>query len=358
MQKKNRLNQHTVDFFKSLINQCHVKRARVAFKHMSKAADCSLYVTLPGLIDLHAPSRDTLNVLLVNASDKEIIDHGRWVALLGYLRNNKNLNINLWIIPKQAVKGVITKARNAIDFLIEKDYEGQVNTNLVTGNFETIVNEIGIDNIDLIINDNPEIDDHNSPKSMIALRTIISKGIPYVISDMSPLVLLFKLNFFNCWGVTSSQNQSFNKYSQSVQTNISAPLRHMGYSFVLDTLIESPSHIEKEDRQIFNAFAESLVSCLNIGEPMQRLPSVESLVSDAEVKLLDQFYWNKKDNKLVCTHSGDKISIQFDTLPSCPVLTIKELTTTEQSELVMWMMSLYRCYLQAYSKKIKEPVIL
>lgn len=337
-----------------MVDQCEVKKAKVALKAMSKTKDCSLFVSLPGLISQYTPEdASTVNALILNASDKDIIDHGRWVTLLGYLRKNKALNINLWIIPKKGVQGNVTKARPVIDYLIEKDYQGEINTHLVVGDFETVVSEIGMDNIDIVINDNPDIDDHNTKASLAMLTAMIENNIPYVISDISPLVLNFKLYIFNCWGLTATKPMEFNPYSLYVRKNISAPHRYMGYSYAIDASYSMRHIITKDEKLQFNNLAASLVSCLNIGEPLRKLPSISSLADvSGDVPLLEQFSLNVAAKSLTCLHSGSKVTIKLEGLPPCPVTSSEnKLTNAQNAELTLWILGLYQRYLKSYKAR-------
>lgn len=253
--------------------------------------------------------------------------------------------------------GNVTKGRAVIDYLIDADYEGTINTHVVAGDFATVVSEIGMDNIDVILNDNPDVDDHNTKESIEALSSVVSSGIPYVISDMSPLVLNFKLHLFNAWGLTAIEPMDFNKYSLMVNRNISAPHRYMGYSLVINKPYSTPSLISKSDKTALNSLAASMVSCLNIGEPLKRLPTSDALVaSGGDIKLLEQFSINPSKKTLTCSHTGDTITVHFKDLPDCPVqLPFKTLTNTQQSQLTLWILSLYQMHLQQCKKKPGIP---
>lgn len=356
--RKPQFNPNTLELLKSVQDQCDSKRVKSTLRAMSKATDCSLYTSLPGLISNFVQiDTETVNILVVNASEKDIIDHGKWVALLGYLLKNKSLNINLWIIPKKNTQGEVTKGRPVIDYLIDKDYKGVINTHLVAGDIDTVIAEIGLEHINLIINDNPDIDDHNTPESLGALNAIVDKGIPYVIADISPIVLNFKLNIFNAWGFTATDQMEFNKYSLAVRNNISASHRHMGYAYVINAHYSSSQLIDKAEKQHFNQLAASVVSCLNVGEPMKRLPSIIDLhASQESFNLLEWFAINQAKKTLSCRHSGDKVTIQFDSLPECPISKdVHEPTNAQNAELTLWIMTLYQMYLQSY--KVRQRAV-
>lgn len=91
-----------------------------------------------------------------------------------------------------------------------------------------------------------------------------------------------------------------------------------------------------------------MVSCLNIGEPLKRLPTSEALeAADENISLLEQFSINQTRNTLSCSHSGDNVTIHFKELPKCPVrLPYENLSNSDQSALTLWILSLYQLYLR------------
>jgi hypothetical protein len=351
MKLRNKTNPHGQKLLLSIAREVKSKRLRAAIKTLANRADPSAFCALPGLVApyLSTTGDEAVNIVYYHSKENEIWDHGLWFALLPYMLDNMNISINLYIIPCKNSKEQMTDYRTMLDYLIENELQGRVKTYVVNQSFCELVNELGTDNISAIINNNPSIDDHNNPDDLRALHNVVDKKVPYIVSDMSPVVLYYKLSMFNHWGLaTSNVEVSKNAYFVPVSRSVSGTHRFAGYSVNLNTVINEPQLLSSLQRTSLDQYAGALLECLNLGEPLVNVPCVND---DQTVKVFECFSYNPEKQTTTCSHTGDIITVTNKAVPQLPQQGCEMIYN---SLWTLWSLQAYISHLHAVSthKKI------
>jgi hypothetical protein len=350
MQLRNKTNPHGQKLLLSIACQVKSKRLRAAIKTLANRADPSAFCALPGLVSPYLPTTDikSVNIIYYHSKENEIWDHGLWFALLPYMLENLNISINLYIIPCKSSKEQMTDYRTMLDYLISNELLGRVKTYVVNQSFSELVSELGTDNISAIINNNPSIDDHNNLDDLNALHHVVDKKVPYIVSDMSPVVLYYKLSMFNQWGLaTSNETVRKNAYFVPVSRSVSGTHRFAGYSVNVNTVLSKPQILSPLQRTSLDQYAGALLACLNIGEPLVNIPSVNE---DQIIKVFDCFSYDPVKQITTCSHSGDTITVPNSSVPPIPE---KGSEMVDNSLWTLWALKAYIAHLNAVSKHKK-----
>lgn len=347
MKQRNKTNPQGQKLLLSIARQVKSKRLRAAIKTLANRADPSAFCALPGLVAPYLPTTDVkpVNIVYYHSQENEIWDHGLWFALLPYMLDNLNISINLYIIPCKNSKEHMTDYRTMLDYLIENELHGRVKTYVVNQTFSELVNELGTDNVSAIINNNPSIDDHNNTDDLEALHDVILKKVPYIVSDMSPIVLYYKLSMFNQWGLaTSNSVVSKNAYFVPVNRSASGTHRFAGYSVNLNTIINKPQLLTSSQRLCLDQYAGALLSCLNLGEPLVNVPVIND---DQTIKVFEYFTYNPIKQVTTCSHTGDTITVRNTSVPPMPEQGSEMI---DNSLWALWALQAYIAHVTAVSK--------
>lgn len=347
---KQPINLSVTRLFDQVARHCKSKRAKIVLKHIVKKPEMAMLSSMAGAMANYVDaSQDEVNILLYQARKNDIFDHGRWLVLLAYLVNNTNLKINVWLNPAKDVEDDTTNLRPVIDFIVDNFHQGKVKTHVVQGEFKELVNDIGLDKLDLIYNHNPTVEDHNTIESRDCLHECIRQGIRYVVSDATPINLLFKLAIFEIWGISTSDSIYRNPYFVPVQKGISTQYRYMGYAISLDTLVDDEALVDTHTRRILDMMADALIQCSNIGESLAKAP----YINDGVVQIFDGTQYEPDTSIVTCTNSGDKVRLKVTDIAPFPM----EAPTTEISlevARVSWALVLYSRYLSEYKVVAKQ----
>lgn len=345
--KRNKTNPHGQKLLLSIALQVKSKRLRAAIKTLANKADPSAFCALPGLVApyLSASGSKAVNIVYYHSKENEIWDHGLWFALLPYMLDNLDISINLYIIPCKNSKEHMTDYRTMLDYLIENELHGRVKTYVVNQSFSELVSELGVDNISAIINNNPDVDDHNNIHDLQALHNVVAKKVPYIVSDMSPLVLYYKLSMFNQWGLaTSCESVNKNAYFVPVSRSASSTHRFAGYSVNLNTVTTEPQLISAAQRSSLDQYAGALLQCLNLGEPLVSLPNVDDPRS---IQIFECFAYNSTQQTTTCSHTGDTITVPNTSVPPMPEQGSEMI---DKSLWTLWSLQAYMAHLNSVSK--------
>lgn len=345
-------NTAVIKLFDKVSSHCKSKRVKAVLKHIVKKPEIAMLTSLPGVISHYLDaSQATVNILIYQSKKKDIIDHGRWLVLLAYLMDNTDLNINVWINPAQDTEDDVTDLRAVIDFIIDNFHQNKVKTHLVKGTFEELVEHIGMDKLDLIYNHNPTVEDHNTQESISCLHQCIGNGVRYVISDPTPMNLMFKMSIFEIWGVSSRDSVHRNPYYVPIKKGISSQYRYMGYAVSLDTIIDDiPETIDNDTYRILESMADTLVQCANIGEDLTVIPEQR----EDTINVFGDVHYNVKTSTFTCGHSGDVVSLKLTDVPDFP----QEPLSTELSldvARVSWALLVYAQYSAQFQRHLKRP---
>jgi hypothetical protein len=350
MMKRTHKKEHNISvikLFDDVAKHCKSKRAKVVLKNIIKRPEMALLTSMSGVLSHYLDvKQDEVNILVYQAKNKDIIDHGRWLVLIAYLLKNPDLSINVWLNPVNDSEDDVTNLRPLVDFIIDNFHQGKVKTHLVKGSFKELVHHIGMDKLDLIYNHNPTIQDHNTFESRECLHQCIKNGVRYVIAESTPVTLLFKLAIFEVWGISTSDGIYNNPYFVTLQKGVSSQYRYMGHAISLDTVIdEQPELIDADTHSLLDTMANSIIQCVNVGENLHQTPkkagSIVNIFSNAE--------FNTHTNVFKCSHSGDTVTIKLDDVADFP----SEALTTEISldvARVSWGLVIYARYLTELSR--------
>lgn len=340
-------NISVIKLFDDVARHCKSKRAKVVLKNITKRPEMALLTSMAGVLSNYLDAeQETVNILIYQSKNKDIIDHGRWLVLIAYLLKNTNVSINVWLNPMNDSEDDVTNLRPLVDFIIDNFHQGKVKTHLVKGSFKELVDLIGMDKLDLIYNHNPTIEDHNTHESRECLHNCIKHGIRYVIADSTPVTLMFKLAIFELWGISTTDGIYNNPYYVTLQKGVSAQYRYMGHAISLDTIIdERPELIDSDTHRMLDSMANSIIQCVNVGENLHQIPQ---MIEDS-VKVFNNAEFTPETGMFKCSHSGDTISMKLDDVADFP----REPLSTEISldvARVSWGLVIYARYLNEFSR--------
>ena len=118
---KSKSQPFAAHFFKELSGSLSSARVRGLAKQVVKTSDLSVLLAIPYAISQHiAPKQRKLNILIDQVATKEIIDHGRWLALIPFIVK-RDIELNITIINDEAIESQQSHHRPFIDYLIEKE---------------------------------------------------------------------------------------------------------------------------------------------------------------------------------------------------------------------------------------------
>lgn len=326
--------------------ECKSKRARLVLKHIMKKPEMAMLTSMPGAIANYLDgNQESVNILIFQARKKDIIDHGRWLTLLAYLLENTSLKINVWLNPSKDIDDDVTNLRPVIDFIIDNYHQHKIKTHLVRGEFAELVEHIGLENLDLIYNHNPSVEDHNTLESRTCLHDCIRAGVRYVIADPTPVNLLFKMVMFEIWGVSTRDSIYQNPYFVPLKKGVSSQYRYMGFVISLDTLLDEPSQIDDYTRSTLEDMASALLECTNVGESLMKVPYID----DQVVQVFEGLQFNPSTSVALCTNSGDRVRIKIPDVADFPMesdLTDISLDVAR----VAWALVLYSRFTKEYKR--------
>lgn len=345
MQNANNINPAAKELFNNIAKAVSVKRQRAAIKSITKKGDLSYFPALPGAIAPYIDkSKSQINVVMLSANENDVIDYGRWFALLPYMLGTPDMSVNIVIVPNTNVLNKPTGYRKLIDYLADEDLSGAFTSSLVKASLAEIVSELGEDNIDVVFNNNAAYEDFDTQEDLDALASLIKHGTSYVLADMSPFTLFLRAVMYQSMGFTSNVDVQKNPYFLPLKKGISHTHRHAGYTLAF-TDVQSPTLLSSTDKANIEMLAKHLADCVNIGEPLQRLPHLNETGC---WQILEAFSIDPKTDIATCSHSGDVITLRMKGL-TYPTFTHPD-TWNDKCESLVWGITAYHMYREQLSQ--------
>jgi hypothetical protein len=127
-------NISVIKLFDDVARHCKSKRAKVVLKNITKRPEMALLTSMAGVLSNYLDAeQETVNILIYQSKNKDIIDHGRWLVLIAYLLKNTNVSINVWLNPMNDSEDDVTNLRPLVDFIIDNFHQGKVKTGVFQG---------------------------------------------------------------------------------------------------------------------------------------------------------------------------------------------------------------------------------
>ena len=345
------VNLAVTRLFDKVKESCQSRRARMAFKQIVKKPEMAVHTSMAGAIAHYLPEyAEEVNILIYQAKKHDVIDHGQWLSLIAYIVNKPNLTLNIWINAAKNVEDNVTPLRPVIDYINDTNHAKRINTHMVEGSFTDIVNEIGLDKLDVVYNHNPTAYDHDTVESQQTLKECIEYGVRYCIADSTLISLYFKLAIFEIWGVTTTDTVYKNPYFVALQNGMSNQYRYMGFVISLDTFQDNGVVIDDHTRGQLTSVAPALLNCMNIGAPLNTLPSQDPVTG--KVTAFDIITYEPDTQVVECNDAGDRVRLKLTDVPTFPndeAAIECELTVAR----TLWSLMLYARYLAEFESLVK-----
>lgn len=341
IQKK---NDKLIALIDAMQNTCTSKRARLSFKYiMKEAPEIAMCTTMSGAILPYISAKESpINVVWYNAKQNEILDHGRWILTLAYMLKSHNQKLNLYIKPYATAEDKLTPIRALLDYIIDNHHHKQIHTTILQGEFHEVIEYVGIDNIDVVFNHNPTIDDHNNHDARSALHSIVKAQIPYVISDITPVSMYFKAAFFSAWGVSSTCSMQKNQYPVTVKKEGVGVYNYMGYMLNLNTLLDDANNISQSEAADLNVLANALMKQLKYRDRLVKFPSIDD--ENNIISAFKSFEYSQKTNVAKCDMTGDTYRVSVVPPSQYPSIADAVNETEHKIKTILWSLSLFSQY--------------
>jgi hypothetical protein len=289
----NRAN-YAQKFVKNLAPTLSSKRARVITKHLAKAADYSFFMVLPNLVAQYvSPQKDTIHVVVDQVVDNELLDHGQWFALIPFILDRRDLNVEVSILKKSGLTSQTTKFRNFIDYLIEEELTGTFTVNVYEGQLSDMAKDT-LEAVDVYLTVSPSKQYWSDKANQQTLKQLVAQDkTKVVIADIDRTALLFSLSCFNQFCVGTHQEIKVNPAGLQFKTQLSKQLSHAGLSLELDTLstdVKLVNDFTITSEELYQASLH-FTRLIHFGDSLRQLPDVpftspsfffDSVVADVE----------------------------------------------------------------------------
>jgi len=351
--KKCTVNPNIKNVLKLIIDQCVTKSAQRGLKLLSKMADLSYMTALPtiasevldqkGLIN---KDKKEVNILIHSAIKYDCVDYFRWFALLPFLVKQLDLNVNIVATVDDIDNDTLTQFRNVIDSIIVKELGNRFTSELVQENISTVIEHYGVDHFDVVLNNIPSGTDFSSCEDSLAIKQLIDNGVPYVISDISSFTLLHRYNMYKLAGFSGSGKIHKNINGLNFIKSLDTQYQHCGHYLILD---KAPDEISDVTNQLasFNALEKSIVSRLDHGDLMNKVPSK---IND-EINIFDGVKLNANSGLVELSYLGDNYTICLPEAHKFPQKKEEQSDLDYQSDLAYWGINTYTQIVNELSRK-------
>lgn len=302
--RKQHNSQHQ-QIISQITNSCETKNAKRGLKALAKTADLSyLYggaSMVAEVLRTVAPDNDTpVHVVIHSALDKDVFDHCRWYALVPLLLNQVNRKFTFTILVDEKVTDTPTRFRRVIDYIIAAELKGNVDVQLMESNLHDYIEQASFDGITCVINNVLSKHDVSSNDIVSTLRELVSKGIPYVISDVAPVPLLYKMSFLTAIGLSSRTSMIKNQFPIRFNKIQSVSYSHFGYAAVL-TDVDSEYRFDRSILAGLFTLEYQLLDRFEHHDPLDMLP-----VSDqGNLRLFKDVSYDAEKNTFTIAYHGD-----------------------------------------------------
>lgn len=296
---------------------CETKNAKRGLKMLGKKADVSYMLALPGLVvdavntyDLVGVNQCEFNILIHAGLTVDCVDFYRWFALIPFLLERKSLRVNVVVVCEEN-NDTQTHFRKVIDYLIHYELKSNFSSDIIIGKVSQVIDEYGDDYFQLIVNNIPQKKDFLDKLEVDALKRLVSKGIPYLISDFCKFSLHYRYNFLKLCGFKTEHLSQVNRLGLSFKKNpVSHTFyRHSGEYLLLDQLDEDFEF----DSTLINELGEYepyLIDRLNKGDPLDFIPFVEKGI----LHLMNDVNYDLESHIVKLSLGGDNYSFKMDGL--------------------------------------------
>ena len=352
--KNKKSPESVIRLINTVASQMVTKRGQKGLKLLSKHADLSYLMGLPSLVAsaimTHVnkiADKNEINVVIDTVSKQDCIDHLRWLALIPYILNQPSLKINVIALVDDINVDQQTQFRNVIDYIIIKELDYRFTSKLVEGDISDIVENVGIDNIDLCINNVPSCKELMNESSVSSYKQLIANNVPVVISDVSPLTLMYRIGAFNLCGMTANEPIITHDCGIKFSRINNVQYSHFGYSILIN---EYSPFYNAEELSDFATLEKCLVARLEQGDPLKKLPYEQNgtlhLFGHVEIDL--STYIAK------VSHFGAQYSLRIQKF-ELPDFLENNSSVQEQVKLLSWALSVYQ-YLVLSIEESKKGV--
>lgn len=317
--KQNNANPYSDTFFKELTANIRSGRVRGFSKHFVKQNDLSFLLALPHAVSQYIdPQTSGIHVVVDQVAANEILDHGRWMALIPFILNRPDMDVKVTILNDKPIESQQTQARHLIDYLIEKEHTGSFVSEVYQGSI-TDLDEL--DDIDVYFSVSPKKQYLNQTSVQQVLQRLVQSRTKVVIGDIDRTALLFTLGVYNQFSIASHIPILKNKAGLSFKAHMSKSLSHIGVTLELDTYdphVRLVNGLQYSEDDIYQASLH-LTRIINYGDSLRNAPVYpfplpvhffDSVIIDFSTKDV-QFSYEGDHYRFVMPHLHDFECDQF-----------------------------------------------